>query len=76
MILGHTHIALYREYPGGRVYVNTGTWNHVTSLDVGSLGRLVRLTYAYLELDPESGRWQPHLREWRGYHRMVEELYR
>ncbi len=76
VILGHTHIALYREYPGGRVYVNTGTWNHVTSLDVGSLGRLVRLTYAYLELDPESGRWQPHLREWRGYHRMVEELYR
>lgn len=76
VIFGHTHLAMYREYPGERVYVNTGTWNHVTSLDVGNLGRLVRLTYAFLEWDDSRGAWAPHLREWKGYHRVVEELYR
>lgn len=76
VIFAHTHVPIYREYGGQRVYVNTGTWNHVTSLDIGSLGRLVKLTYAFLEWEDDTDRWVPHLREWKGYHRVVQELYR
>ena len=76
VVYGHTHVAMFREYDDGSVYVNSGSWNHVTSLDLGSLGRLVRLTYAFLEWDDGAKRWVPHLREWKGYHRVVEELYR
>ena len=76
VVFGHTHVALFREFAGGGTYINTGSWNHVTSLDVGSLGRHVRLTYAFLEWAPGDARWTPHLREWRGYHRVVEEIYR
>ncbi len=76
VIFGHTHAGLFRELAGGRTYLNTGTWNHVTSLEIEYLGRLVKLTYALLEWDETQGRWQPHLREWQGYHRVAEELYR
>ncbi|MDF1563501.1 MAG: metallophosphoesterase [Deltaproteobacteria bacterium] len=76
VVFGHTHHALFREYPGGRTYLNTGTWNHVTSLEIEHLGRQVKLTYALLEWSERHERWDPHLREWKGYHREVEELHR
>src|SRR6185369_9022845 len=49
LVMGHNHQAAHRHYRDGRQYVNTGTWTDVTSFDPGSLGRLSRPTYAFLE---------------------------
>lgn len=73
LVMGHTHIPLYREFSRDRVYVNTGTWNAMTSLDVGHLGERLRMTFCQLEYD-EAGRPRPRLREWRGHHRVVEDV--
>jgi UDP-2,3-diacylglucosamine pyrophosphatase LpxH len=73
VIMGHTHVPLYREYGRDRVYVNTGTWNTMTSLDVGSLGRTEQLTYAHVEY--VDGRPRTRLREWRGLSRPMEDVF-
>ncbi len=73
VIMGHTHVPLYREYGRDRVYVNTGTWNPMTSLDMGNLGRTEQLTYAHVEY--VDGRPRARLREWRGLSRPVEDVF-
>jgi UDP-2,3-diacylglucosamine pyrophosphatase LpxH len=73
VIMGHTHVPLYREYGRDRVYVNTGTWNAMTSLDVGNLGRTEQLTYAHVEY--VDGRPRTRLREWRGLSRPAEDVF-
>ncbi len=73
VIMGHTHVPLYREYARDKVYINTGTWNAMTSLDMGNLGRTEQLTYAHVEwLD---GRPRARLREWRGFSRPTEDVF-
>jgi UDP-2,3-diacylglucosamine pyrophosphatase LpxH len=73
VVFGHTHHAVLRQFAPGKFYVNTGLWNERISLEITDLGRVVRLTYAALEYD-EEGRVHPHLREWKGSHKMIEEL--
>jgi UDP-2,3-diacylglucosamine pyrophosphatase LpxH len=73
VIMGHTHVPLYREYGRDKVYVNTGTWNAMTSLDLGSLGRTEQLTYAHVEY--VDGRPRARLREWRGLSRPAEDVF-
>ena len=73
VIMGHTHVPLYREYGRDRVYVNTGTWNPMTSLDVGNLGRTEQLTYAHVEYI--DGLPRARLREWRGLSRPAEDVF-
>ena len=73
VIMGHTHVPLYREYARDKVYLNTGTWNAMTSLDVGNLGRTEQLTYAHVEYI--DGRPRARLREWRGLQRPTEDVF-
>ncbi|MFL5302676.1 MAG: hypothetical protein ACJ79R_20285, partial [Anaeromyxobacteraceae bacterium] len=73
VIMGHTHVPLYREYARDKVYINTGTWNTMTSLDMGSLGRTEALTYAHVEW--VDGRPRARLREWRGFARPAEDVF-
>jgi UDP-2,3-diacylglucosamine pyrophosphatase LpxH len=73
VIMGHTHVPLYREYARDQVYVNTGTWNAMTSLDMGSLGRTEQLTYAHVEY--VDGHPRARLREWRGLSRPAEDVF-
>ena len=73
VIMGHTHVPLYREYARNKVYVNTGTWNAMTSLDMGNLGRTEQLTYAHVEY--VEGRPRARLREWRGIPRPTEDVF-
>ncbi|MDZ4677893.1 MAG: hypothetical protein SGI74_10340 [Oligoflexia bacterium] len=49
LIMGHNHQATHRSFHNGKQYINTGTWTDVTSFDPGSLGRLSKPTYAYIE---------------------------
>jgi UDP-2,3-diacylglucosamine pyrophosphatase LpxH len=73
VIMGHTHVPLFREYGRDKVYVNTGTWNAMTSLDMGSLGRTEQLTYAHVEY--VDGRPRTRLREWKGLARPAEDVF-
>lgn len=73
VIMGHTHVPLYREYARDKVYLNTGTWNPMTSLDMGNLGRTELLTYAHVEW--VEGRPRARLREWRGLQRPAEDCF-
>jgi UDP-2,3-diacylglucosamine pyrophosphatase LpxH len=81
VIFGHTHVYQYRQFGNGKEYFNTGTWTEVTSLDVETLGRITKLTYALIEYpdtaQAEAGvesRPRARLKEWRGYHRIEEDV--
>jgi UDP-2,3-diacylglucosamine pyrophosphatase LpxH len=73
VVMGHTHVPLFREYARDKVYVNTGTWNPMTSLDMGNFGRTEVLTYAHLEW--VDGKPRARLREWRGLSRPAEDVF-
>ena len=75
VIFGHSHVYKYRQFEEGE-YFNTGTWTDITSLDMGSLGRLSRLTYVLIEYPQslENTRPRAHLKHWIGYHRVEEDI--
>lgn len=73
VVFGHTHHAVLRQFAPDKFYVNTGLWNEQISLEITNLGRVVRLTYAALEYDAQ-GRVTPHLREWKGSPKIIEEI--
>jgi UDP-2,3-diacylglucosamine pyrophosphatase LpxH len=78
VIFGHTHVYQYRQFASGKEYFNTGTWTEVTSLEMASLGRITKLTYVLIEYPddtPEvSARPRGRLKEWRGYHRIEDDV--
>lgn len=74
VIFGHNHVYEYRKWDANKEYFNSGTWTEVVSLDVATLGKITKLTYVYLEYNAEMGRYQGRLKEWRGYHRIEEDV--
>lgn len=70
---GHTHHPRYRQFGPGKEYINTGSWNEMIGLDVGSLGRQLRFTFAEVCFTPE-GKMNGVLKRWKGSYREVEEL--
>ncbi|MDO8526421.1 MAG: hypothetical protein Q7T03_01895 [Deltaproteobacteria bacterium] len=70
---GHTHHATYRQFALGKEYINTGSWNELIGLDIGSLGRHLRFTFAELRLD-EKNALRASLKQWKGTHRAVEDM--
>ena len=54
LIVGHTHESIFRTYPDGRIFVNTGTWTKMTHLDLSSNRPAVFLTYAQVEVSDYS----------------------
>lgn len=74
VIFGHTHVYEYRQWGADKEYFNTGTWTELTSLDIPSLGKITKLTYVLLEYPEDGGRPRGRLKEWRGYHRIEEDV--
>jgi len=74
VVFGHTHVYQYRQFDQDMEYFNTGTWTEVTSLDVASLGRITKLTYVKIDYPEDGGRPRGRLKEWRGYHRIEEDV--
>ncbi len=74
VILGHTHLAKVRRFGRGRIYVNTGTWTDLISLDLARPGLSRELTYAVIEYPPE-GPPTTALHAWRGYHDLWREIH-
>jgi UDP-2,3-diacylglucosamine pyrophosphatase LpxH len=72
VVFGHTHVYDYRQWEGGKEYFNTGTWTDITSLDLKSLGKITKLTY--ILIDYETGRPSCRLKEWKGYHKVEEDV--
>lgn len=73
VIFGHTHQHQHMRFAPNQDYFNTGTWNEKISLDVGSLGRLLRLTFVQIDYDKE-GYPQGSLKEWKGRTDVIEEV--
>jgi len=71
---GHSHVYQYRQWGPEREYFNTGTWTDLTSLDIASLGKITKLTYVLFEYSEDGTRPRGRLKEWRGYHRIEEDV--
>lgn len=74
VVFGHTHIYEYKKWGSKKEYFNTGTWTELTSLDVQALGKSTKLTYVIFEYN--EGDTEPHgrLKEWKGFHRIEEDV--
>lgn len=74
VVFGHTHVYQYRQWSENKEYFNTGTWTELTSLDIVSLGKITKLTYVLIEYPEDGGRPRGRLKEWKGYHRIEEDV--
>ncbi|MBX2988728.1 MAG: metallophosphoesterase [Bdellovibrionaceae bacterium] len=74
VIFGHSHVYQYRQWSSNKEYFNTGTWTEITSLDIVSLGKITKLTYVLIEYPEDGGRPRGRLKEWKGYHRIEEDV--
>ncbi len=74
VVFGHSHVYQYRQWNSDKEYFNSGTWTELTSLDIVSLGKITKLTYILLEYPEKSGRPRGKLKEWKGYHRIEEDV--
>ena len=66
LILGHTHIPVHMRLAGGE-YINPGTWNEVTYLDLSHLGHTRTLCYVFVEISGQGP--VAKLLEWHGQQR-------
>ena len=74
VIFGHTHVYQYRQWSHEKEYFNTGTWTELVSLDAKSLGKITKLTYVLVEYPDQAVRPFCRLKEWKGYHRIEEDI--
>ncbi len=74
VVFGHTHVYQYRQWNQNKEYFNSGSWTDITSLDITSLGKITKLTYILFEYPEDEGRPRGRLKEWRGYHRIEEDV--
>ena len=74
VVFGHTHVYEYRKWGSRKEYFNTGTWTELTSLDVVSLGRITKLTFVLFEYTDMDTTPHGRLKEWRGFHRIEEDV--
>lgn len=72
IIMGHNHKAAQRMFPGGKQYINTGTWIPITSLDMGTLGHRILRTYALIEYI--DGNARASLKIWHGSPQVTEDF--
>ncbi len=72
VILGHNHKIIHKQFRDGKHYFNIGTWNDITSLDVGNLGRATKLTYALIRYNKD--KTSVHLKQWQGEYRVEEDV--
>ncbi len=76
VIMGHSHTAKIRRYrKRGAIYINTGTWTKLISLDLPDLGVHTRFTYALIDY-PEDRPERPNvgLYRWFGTQHPYMEL--
>jgi UDP-2,3-diacylglucosamine pyrophosphatase LpxH len=72
LIMGHNHQAAVRVFPGGKQYLNTGTWIPITSLDFSTLGHRLLRTYALIEY--QDGKARASLKIWNGAPHLTDDF--
>ena len=64
----------WRRFKDGRLYFNTGTWNHVPSMDKALHKNITNLTYVCIETNPKKGTIKnAYLNVWQGKWRPYRE---
>lgn len=74
VIMGHNHVPLVRQGPGGRLYVNTGTWTKLINLRLPELGVTHRRTYARVDYPDGGDTPRVGLYQWNGHADVSEEI--
>jgi len=73
VIFGHNHRPTFRQFGSGKEYINTGTWNEMTHLDVDRLGSRLVCSFALIEygvgLSPQAS-----LKVWKGKRKLTSEV--
>jgi UDP-2,3-diacylglucosamine pyrophosphatase LpxH len=72
VFFGHNHRPTYREFAPGKVYINTGTWNKMTHLEIDRLGTRLACTFGLIEYTGEKP--EASLKLWKGYPKLCEEV--
>lgn len=72
VIFGHNHRPVYRQFAPQKVYINTGTWNEITHLEMERLGTRLDCTFALLGY--RSHQIESSLKIWRGRRKLATEL--
>ncbi|TVQ77518.1 MAG: hypothetical protein EA369_09090 [Bradymonadales bacterium] len=71
VIFGHNHRPTYRQFASGKEYINTGTWNEMTHLDVDRFGTRLVCSFALIEYFDD--RVQSSLKVWKGFQHLHRE---
>jgi UDP-2,3-diacylglucosamine pyrophosphatase LpxH len=75
VVMGHTHTAKVRRYKKrGALYLNTGTWTKLISLDLPDLGVHTRFTYAAIDYQDGEPKPRVGLFRWFGQQHPYMEL--
>jgi UDP-2,3-diacylglucosamine pyrophosphatase LpxH len=64
VVMGHTHLPMHRVYPGGRQYLNSGTWTKMVYLDWKHIGEPVHRTFVLVRV--RNGEIKAELNQWLG----------
>lgn len=74
IVLGHTHIAQWRRFPENKIYLNSGTWNTVPTMNVGLHQDIAKQSYVLIDINDKNEKAQnAKLLEWRGNWKPYEE---
>lgn len=71
VIFGHNHRPTFRQFGNQKEYVNTGTWNEMTHLEVDRMGTRLVCTFALIEY--RGLRPQVSLKRWKGKRKLSVE---
>jgi UDP-2,3-diacylglucosamine pyrophosphatase LpxH len=74
VLFGHTHLAKVRRFAHDKLYINTGTWTDLISLDLANFGMRNELTYALVEYPQDEPRPRVSLKAWIGYHELWKDI--
>lgn len=66
LVVGHTHNPVFRSYADGSIFINTGTWTRVYSLDFGKRTEGINLSYALIDLKNDDTDINASLLVWKG----------
>lgn len=73
VIFGHNHRPTHRQFAPGKEYINTGTWNEMTHLDLDRLGTRLVCTFALIEYEETQTKPRVSLKVWNGKRRLCIE---
>ncbi len=73
VLFGHTHVSKYIEFHDKKVYINSGTWNEITTLDLSQFGKrelktFVEIRYSDDEKTPPKSKLKVWHGDWEPFH--------